>query len=43
MLKLPTAASSVFCRLEVQDSVFQDSELLFSENFEKVLIDKLIN
>ena len=39
MLKLPTAASSVFCRLEVQDSV----ELLFSENLEKVLIDKLIN
>ena len=39
MLKLPTAISSVLRRLEVQDSV----ELLFSENFEKVLIDKLIN
>lgn len=39
MLKLPTAISSVLRRLEVQDSV----ELLFSENCEKVLIDKLVN
>lgn len=39
MLKLPTATPSVLRRLEVQDSV----ELLFSENCEKILIDKLVN